>query len=117
MLTARELAEMRAVQAETLTDTATVTRRAYAADGLGGQTETTTAATLPCRVAPALFERDGAMVGGQVREIAQWRITFAAGADVRKDDRVAVSGAVYEVLAVYGPETRETARVVLAEER
>lgn len=116
MLTTAELTDMRATQALTLDQTATVTRRVYADDGAGGSTESTTTASLPCRVAPASGGQRQ-MLGGQFAELSVWRVTFAALADVRKNDKVDVLGKKLEVQLVMGPESRETARVTLCVER
>lgn len=116
MLTAGELAAARAVQAQTLTETATIYRRTLASDGMGGQTESTAQSTAACRVAPAR-PAETALVAGQVRELQAYRITFPAETDVRTDDKVAVRGVTYEVLGVLAPATLETARVVLAVQR
>lgn len=109
---------MRSMQALTFDQTATVTRRSYTSDGAGGQTVTITAISLPCRVAPAnSIASRAANVAGQPAEFFGWRVTFAAGADVRKDDWISVAGHAFEVVAVLGAESRETARVVLCAER
>lgn len=107
---------MRSVQVLTLVDTATIHRRTYAADGMGGQTETVATSSAACRVAPASAAQVE-MVAGQVAEKQVWRITFAAEADVRKADRLTVGSKQYEVLAVLGPESRETARITVCVER
>lgn len=116
MLNAAELAQLAAVQAATLADTATIHRRTFTPDGMGGQTESTTTATAACRIAPAR-PADIALMGGQVRELALFRVTFAAGTDVRTGDRLEVKGRGMEVLGIFAPETFETARAVLAVER
>lgn len=118
MLTTAELTDMRSVQTLTLDQTAIVARRVYADDGAGGQTETSTTANLPCRVAPMQSSNlRVAVLGGQSLEEYRWRVTFAAGADVRKGDRIGVAGHDFEVAAVLGSESRETARVVLCVDR
>lgn len=112
MLSAAELADMRSIQALTFDQSATVTRRTYTDDDAGGQTTSDATHSLPCRIAPASGAQQQ-MLGGQYAEMQTWRITFAAGADVRLDDRLAVAGHNLEVVAVLGAESRETARVTL----
>ena len=115
MLTDAELASMRAMQALTFDQVATVTRRSYVEDGMGGQVESSTTATLPCRVAPPLQSNQAQqrVLGGQLYEGFPWRVTFAAGADVQVTDAISAAGHNFEVTAVLGSESRETARVVL----
>lgn len=105
------------MQALTFDQSATVTRRTFAPSGNGGVTATETTATLSCRVAPATAGQRESLAGQQGVELQVWSVTFAAGADVRKADRIAVLGKTLEVQAVLGAESRETARVVLATER
>lgn len=116
MLTATELADMRAVQTLTFDQVATVTRRVLTPDGTGGQTASNTTSSLPCRVAPASGAQRS-MLGAQYAESQAWKVTFAAGVDVRMTDRIAVAGHNFEVVAVLGTESRETARVTLGVER
>lgn len=117
MLTAAELSSMRTLQALTFDQVAVVTRRAYTDDGAGGQTVTSTTTNLPCRVAPVNVATQAAMLGSQFAESQVWKVTFAALADVRKNDKIAVLSKSLEVQAVLGEESRETARVVLCVER
>ncbi len=116
MLSTAELTDMRALQALTFDQVATVTRRTYTDDGAGGQTESTSTSSLPCRVAPASAGQRQ-MLAGQNAELPAWRVTFAALADVRLTDRISVAGHNLEVVAVLGTESRETARVVLGVQR
>lgn len=116
MLSTAELDFMRAQQNLSLDKSATVTRRTYVDDGAGGSTESTSTSSLPCRVAPASAGQI-AMLGGRFAELQVWRVTFAALADVRKTDKIAVAGKDLEVQAVLGEESRETARVTLCVER
>ena len=117
MLTEAELTSMRSLQAHTLDQVATVTRRTVgASDGAGGWETVEATAKLPCRVAPASFGQVQ-MLGGRAAELQVWRATFAAGADVRTNDKIAVAGKQLEVQAVLGGESRETARVAIAIER
>lgn len=116
MLNAAELASMRATQAQALPNQATIVRRAYAPSDSGGQIESTTLLTLPCRAATA-SAKDAALIAGQVVEKPLWRLTFAAGADVRSDDQIRVGGRAFEVLSLLAGGDWETARVALCAER
>lgn len=116
MLTAPELAAIQATQLLTLTDACTITRRALVSDGAGGQTETwPTTITTTCRVAPVAASE--AVLAGQQRIVANWKITLPANTDVRGEDRIVVGARSFEVVAIMGPETRESARIVLCQER
>lgn len=116
MLTAAEQAAMQATQALTLTEACTISRRTLASDGAGGYTDTwATAATTVCRVAP--ITANEAVLAGQQRIVANWKITLPASTDVRGADRIVVGARSFEVIAVQGARTRETARICLCQER
>ena len=116
MLLTAELTDMRAIQALTFDQVATVTRRVLTDDGSGGQTESNATFSLPCRVAPASgMQRQ--MMGAQYAELQSWKVTFAALSDVRLTDRISVAGHSIEVVAVLGTESRETALIVLGVQR
>ena len=115
MLTATELSAMQATQTLTLTEACTVSRRTLTSDGMGGQTESWTTATTVCRVAPIAASE--AVLAGQQRIVASWKVTLPASTDVRGDDRIVVGARSFEVIAIRGAETRETARVCLCQER
>ena len=58
-----------------------------------------------------------AVLAGQQRIVASWKVTLPASTDVRGDDRLTVGARSFEVIAIRGAETRETARVCLCQER
>lgn len=116
MLTATELCNMRTMQTLTFDQVGAVIRRVYADDGAGGQTTSETTFSLPCRVAPA-SDSQKQMLGAQYAELQAWKVTFAALADVRKNDKIVVLGKNFEVQSVLGAESRETARICLCVER
>lgn len=116
MISTSDLAAMRSLQEQTMSEEALVKRRTLASDGAGGTTETwATAATVDCRIAP-MTGRDLAMLGGRVVEGATMRVTLPALTDVRTTDRLYVGSRQFEVLAVAG-HSWETARVVVCGER
>lgn len=117
MLSATELATMREVQALTMQTACTIVRRAWVADGLGGQTETTTTTPAVCRIAASANMPDYQLVGGRVNEAALWRATFPAGTDVRKTDLLTIGERAFEVLGILAPSTYETARVCVCVEK
>lgn len=119
MITTAELAAMRAIQQETMTQTATIQRTTLTTTGLGGKAESTTtvADDVPCRVAPSRRMADLQRVAGRLRDGTPWRITFPAGQDVREKDRITIDdGRQFAVLSVEGAWTVETARVCMCVE-
>lgn len=110
MLTTAEVASMQATQAETLTTPCTIARRVYTDDGMGGQEETLSLAETVCRIAPSANMPDYQIYAARAAEKQLWRVTFAAGTDVRMNDQVIVQGRTLEVLGVLAPATVETAR-------
>lgn len=103
---------MQAAQRLTLTEVCTIQHRTLTSDGAGGWTDTWTDTTTVCRVAP--IGADEAVLAGQQRIKADWKITLPAGTVIVDADRLAVGSRVFEVVGILGPETRETARVVMA---
>lgn len=110
MLTPEEVASMQETQALTLTTPCTIVRRVYASDGMGGQEEMLSLTETVCRVAPSANMPDYQIYAERASEKALWRVTFAAGTDVRVNDQVLVQGRTLEVLGVLAPATTETAR-------
>jgi SPP1 family predicted phage head-tail adaptor len=116
VLTTAELTSMQAVQQQTMTETVVVSRRTLTSDSLGGRTDSwTTAATTVGRIAPV--SAGEAILAGQQRIVANWKITLPANTDVRNEDRLTIGSRVFEVVGIQGAETRETARVCLCQER
>ncbi len=116
MIDASALEAMQATQALTLTTACTIARRTYTDDGAGGQTETLALIDSTCRIVPSGNMPDYSIFAAQAVEKQLFRITFAAGTDVRKDDKIVIGALDYEVLGVLAPKTIETARVVIAVE-
>lgn len=116
MITASDLAAMQATQALTLTTACNIVRRTYASDGMGGQTETLVLIDALCRIVPSANMPDYSIFAARAVEHGLFRVTFAAGTDVRKDDQIITLGQTLEVLGVLAPKTVETARVVIAVE-
>lgn len=118
MLAAGQLDGARAMQVMTMTETCAVERDVAVGDGAGGEVLTPGVVdTLFCRVAPTrLSERESLMALG-LQSAAVFRVTVPAESDVRVTDRLSVGGTVYEVMAVQGPGTLETARVCLCVKR
>lgn len=118
MLSSAQLTAMRAVQAQTFDMSAAVTRRSVSLDAAGRPVETpSTVATVACRVAPARAADGERVEAGRVQGQTLWRVTVPALTDVRLSDALLVGSRSFEVVAVWGAESRETARVCLCVER
>jgi head-tail adaptor len=119
MLSAADLAAMRATLTESLPDTAQVQRATRASDGMGGFTETwTTVATVPCRLAPSDITPVEQVVAERVTDRVLWTITLPAQTDVTAADRIVVGARVFEVVGVLSPRSHELCtRLVAVEAR
>lgn len=107
---------MRTTQAAALPDVATITRRTFVSDGMGGQTATTSTSTAACRLAVASAGQ-AQMIAGQLSEKPAWRIAFAQGTDISSGDMISVAGRSFEVVGLLAGGSWETARVALCAER
>jgi hypothetical protein len=117
MLTDAQLTAMRAVQAEAMTQTATITRLAQSSDDMGGYTEESSTSTAACRIAPTLNMPDATIYAGRLQEGLPWRVYLPAGTDVREGDRLTVGSKTLEVLGILAPHTYETATCCVCAER
>ena len=118
LVNAATLAQVRAMQALTFDKTATVTRAVYVDDGEGGTLPGTPITfTSPCRLSPNKTADSEAVIAGAIDTTGMWEITFPALTDIRASDDITVDGKSFEIARVYGPKSRETARVVLAVEK
>lgn len=103
MLTAGEIAGMRATQAAALPDTCTVKKRTLTSDSAGGYTETwaARASNVACRLAPVRSSADTERLAGDAfRGRSLWQLTMAAGQVIEHTDRVESGGVTYDVVAV-----------------
>lgn len=117
MLTAAELAAMRATQAEAMPDTCIVSRPTLTADGSGGQTEGwATAATVACRVAPMGARGAERAIAERMGAVMAYVVTVSTTTDVRSQDRIVVGARTFEVVTVLDGEAWETARRVACTE-
>jgi len=117
MLTAEQLAAIQAVQAEAMTQTATIIRLSNVSDGMGGYTQTSTESPAACRVAPSRNMPDATVFAGRLNESIPWRVYLPAGTDVREGDRLTVGDRTFEVLGILAPHTYETATCCVCAER
>jgi hypothetical protein len=119
MLTTAQMTAVRAAQAQTFDLTATIRRRTVSQDATTKRVSETTSAvgTMPCRLAPGKASDRERIEAGRVVSGTIWRITGAAETDVRLNDQLTIGSRTFEVIAVWGAESRETARVCLCVER
>mgnify|MGYP000981949564 CR=1 FL=1 len=114
MLSATEVAAMRAIQGEALPDTATRTRKALVPDGMGGHTETPSTETYACRIAPTSGRE--LEVAARITSAVTFIVTLPYDADVVADDELTVNGRTFQIVAVLRGEAWQTALRVLAVE-
>ena len=112
MLSAAEVAAMRAIQGEALPDTATRTRKALVPDGMGGHTETPSTETYACRIAPTSGRE--LEVAARVTSAVTFTVTLPYDADVVASDELTANGRTFNVVAVLQGGTWATALRVLA---
>jgi hypothetical protein len=117
VLTSTELAGMQAVQATTMTQTATITRRTRVSDGMGGHTEAEATSTAFCRLAPTANMPVATIYAGRLGERLPWRCAFPVGTDVEESDMVTVDGRDFEILGILGPYGLATALICICAER
>lgn len=117
MLSAVEIAAMRALQDEALPDTCTIMRATSVSDGMGGMTSTwaNVATDVACRLATTASYRPAeGVTADMVALTVMHMLTLPALTDIESADRVDVGGTVYEVAGVLSPGgATETARRVL----
>lgn len=117
MLTATELANMRAAQIAALPGTCTISAKTETSDGMGGRTESwsTVASGVACRLSP--MQAMGADVEAVVMEHFQgrslWQLTIPVTQAISHNNRVTVAGTTYEVVQVRDGGQWETARRVI----
>lgn len=115
LLSAGELTAMRAVQSDTLPDTAVISRNTPTSDGMGGWTDAWAAiGTVDCRVSPAGGGAESLMAE-RITDTDAWNITLPYNTDVTAKDRVAIGSRTFEVVTAL-PKSWETARRVVATE-
>jgi len=109
LLTAGDVAMMRAVQNAALPDVCTRTRTPLVPDGMGGERPgTPTTASYACRLSnrgvPAQYEAMGAAMGQQL-----WIVTLPYNADVVAEDVLTIGAQSMRVLGIASGGEWETA--------
>lgn len=118
MISAGELAAMRAAVATTLPDQCAIQRLVRVEDDAGGWTDTfATASTVACRVAGRDLQPAERELAARLGNRTAFTVTLPPDADLRESDRIGWSGQVFEVLGVLAPRTWMTSvRAVVARE-
>lgn len=111
MLTADELASMRADLNDSLVGTAIVQTSTWVSDGGGGGTTSWVAAgTYDCRVTPASgVEQDK---GDRLQPETEFIFTLPALTTINEDAQIVYSGGTYDVIATPSPRSFEVSRRV-----
>lgn len=116
MLSADEIAGMRATLLASLPDTGTIQRNTPEDDGQGGHEDAwTTLATTRLRVAPVGRTPQERAIADRVTSESLWTVTLPSGQDVTARDRIAVGGRTFEVVAVLAGSWVLARRVVAVE--
>jgi SPP1 family predicted phage head-tail adaptor len=114
MLSAPDLAQMRATQALALPDTATRTRNVETPNGMGGYTQTPTTTTYACRIAPTTGRE--LEIAARLTSAVTYTVTLPYDADVVADDELTVNGRRFKIEAVLQGGAWQTALRLLAVE-
>lgn len=105
MLSAGDLARMRATLNASLPDGGTVWRYTSASDSQGGYTNTYAAiGTANCRISPLQGQSGGAnepVAADKVTGVTEWMITFPQGTDVLAADQIRSGGRTFEVVGPF----------------
>jgi head-tail adaptor len=116
MLTAADIASLRAAQEAALPETVTISRLTLADNGAGGFSESwATAATVSGRIGPYNRQASESIVAERLGGRAGYTVTLPALTDVREADRLVVGTRTFEVVQVIR-RSHETARVVVCAE-
>lgn len=119
LVTAADLADLRAEQDDSLPDSCRIIRTTLVSDNAGGQTPTeTTLATLDCRYAPSQAKPVEGEIGGVLQARQYYDFTFGVGApEILKSDKLQVvaTGITYEVTDSTHSSYRTAARISAVE--
>lgn len=101
MLSADDIAAMRATVSASLPDTCSLVTAGRTSDGAGGWTDTSTAASVACRVSPlATAGRDfESYDASRITSSVPWVGTFPAGTAIGPSDHFLFNGSRFEVIA------------------
>ena len=119
MISAGDLAAMKATLAESLPDSCQVWRNTPVSDNAGGTTDAWAMLSVAdCRISPlARSDRLAELeVADRIAAVNSWILTFPVGTDVTEKDRIVSGVRGLEVASVLAPRTWEIGRRVLGQE-
>lgn len=113
MLSATDIALFQQTAGLTRVTPCTISRKASAPDGAGGQTDTWADLPSPplCRVYPVMRTAQEGEGEGRIESVVRWMIALPVGQDVTAKDRIVANGVIYEVTTVLAPRTYELERI------
>jgi head-tail adaptor len=112
MLSAAELAAMRAIQLQALPDTAIIQRYTSQSDGMGGYDQVWAAVgTVAARLYPqnARSMAETTSGGSQVISETRWYVTLPYGTTITAKDRLLIDNRTWEIYEVNNNESYQTA--------
>ncbi len=110
MLTASDLANMRATQEDALPETCSIQVRALISDGQGGQRERwSEGVSVACRLAP-MSKEEAAKYADKLGASSGWVVTLPHDTSVGVYDRITIGGVEYRVIGANENESWITAR-------
>lgn len=111
MLSAAELAGLRAEVRGLLPDTAVISRATTTTNSSGAWSETYSAAgTVVCRLDPFKMATGEQVIAAQERGRAWYQLSVPWDADLRDGDRVTVSSVTYELVQVHDDHSQRLVR-------
>src|SRR5689334_12884479 len=100
LLSAAQIASMRATLAGVLSETAQIQRRTLTSDSAGGNSETwATIATVGCRHEPFGRRQDEPIIAERLTSVVRWMISMPNGTDAQAKDRILIGSRTFEVEA------------------
>jgi head-tail adaptor len=112
MLSAGEIAGMRAQIGETLVDTAVIQTRSFVDNqGGGGTLVWAVSGTVDCHVAPVIARGDQEqLVADRTTSTADWWVTVPAETPITSTSRLTVGSRTFEVVSLQAPRSWELHR-------
>ena len=106
-LSALELSQLRADQADYMPDTCDILRGTAVVNAIGEPALAwgTVAGTVACRLRPTGLQSDVNAIGGQLQTYHSWNLYIAQAGTLLPGDRVVISGGTYEVVQSWEEES------------
>lgn len=118
MFSTAEIASLRLLDETTFDRLVSIISRTRVSDNAGGSTYTeTTQTNVPCRRKASDAGEKESQFGGQLFSGLAWQFAFPVGTVITTDDEIVDGAERFAVMAVLGPISFETARIVLCIEK